>query len=63
MLARRAEGQKPRPALSFQNAEQSFFRTKIETLWNYGFVGVAVGAGAAAAAGGAATPPSLGVAR
>jgi len=25
MLARRAKGQKPRPELSFQNAEQGFF--------------------------------------
>jgi len=30
MLTRRGEGQKPCPALSFQNAEQSFFGTKIE---------------------------------
>src|SRR5712692_3483922 len=30
MLARRAKGQKPRPALSFQNAEQGFLETKIE---------------------------------
>jgi len=30
MLARRAERQKPCPALSFQNAEQGFFGTKIE---------------------------------
>jgi hypothetical protein len=30
MLARRAGGQKPCPALSFQNAEQGFFETKIE---------------------------------
>ncbi len=32
MLTRRAEGQKPRPALSFQNAEQGFFGTEIEQL-------------------------------
>jgi hypothetical protein len=30
MLSRRAKGQKPRPALSFQNAEQVFLETKIE---------------------------------
>jgi hypothetical protein len=30
MLARRAKGQKPRPALSFQNAERGFLETKIE---------------------------------
>ena len=32
MLAQRTEGQKPCPALSFQNAEQGFFETKIQTL-------------------------------
>jgi len=32
MLTRRTEGQKPCPALSFQNAEQGFFETKIQTL-------------------------------
>jgi hypothetical protein len=32
MLTRRAEGQKLRPALSFQNAEQGFFGKKIESL-------------------------------
>jgi len=37
MLTRRAEGQKPRPALSFQNAEQVFFGKKIEALCNCGF--------------------------
>jgi hypothetical protein len=31
MLARRPETQKPCPALSFQNAEQGFFKTKLET--------------------------------
>jgi hypothetical protein len=30
MLTRGADGQKPRPALSFQNAEQGFVDTKIE---------------------------------
>ncbi len=30
MLARRAEGQKSRPALGFQNAEQGFYETKIQ---------------------------------
>jgi hypothetical protein len=30
MLSRRAKGQKPRPALSFQNAEQGFLETRIE---------------------------------
>ena len=38
MLTRRAEGQKPCPALSFQNAEQSFFGAEIETLRIQGFV-------------------------
>jgi hypothetical protein len=32
ILTRRAEGQKPGPALSFQNAEQGFFGEKIEAL-------------------------------
>ena len=31
MLTRRAEGQKTCPALSFQNAEQGSFETKIQT--------------------------------
>ncbi len=57
MLARRAKGQKPCPALGFQNAEQGFFGTKIEIAINYGFAGVAAGAVVAAA------PPSFGVAR
>src|SRR6202158_5098766 len=36
MLTRRAEGQKPCPALSFQNAEQGSFETKIQTLRSEG---------------------------
>src|SRR6266849_2322721 len=39
MLARRAEVQKPRPALSFQNTEQGFIRTKIE---NYMGLAIAI---------------------
>jgi hypothetical protein len=61
MLARHPQRQKPCPAQSFQNAEQGFAKTKIETLSNYGFVGAAVDAGVTAAAG--AAPPSFGVAR
>ena len=63
MLARRAKRKKPRPALSFQNAEQAFL-SKAKLRLNYGFVGVAVDAGVAAGvAAGAAPPPSFGVAR
>jgi hypothetical protein len=70
MLACRSETQKPRPAFSFQNAEQGFFEQKFQTVSfetsrSYGFVGVVVAAGVAAgaAAAGAAVPPSFGVAR
>jgi hypothetical protein len=71
MLARRAKGQKPRPALGFQNAKRGLLETKSKTTWarqspqlcNYGFAGVAVGADAAAAGGAPPPPPSFGVAR
>jgi len=42
MLTRRAEGQKPGPALSFQNAEQGSFETKIQTLRSQGFAGTKI---------------------